>query len=406
MMVGLLGILKAGAGYLPIDPAYPKDRIDFILEDARVPVLLTENALARTISDAQSRIVFIDTERENIAAESRDQVGIRSQPGDTAYTIYTSGSTGKPKGVEVPQQALVNLLVSMAKVPGIERNDVLLAVTTLCFDIAAMEIFLPLMVGARLVIARREAAGDPLLLKQRLQSCGATIMQATPVTWRILLEAGWDGRPLKKIFCGGEALPRELAEQLLKLGPELWNMYGPTETTIWSSTGQVESGAGRVPIGPPIANTQLYILDALQQPAPVGVAGELYIGGDGVATGYHNRPELTAERFVANPFRPGERMYRTGDLARYLANGTVDFLGRLDHQVKLRGYRIELGEIESVLVKHPAIKQAVVTVREFSAGNQRLVAYLVPSNGTVPPKAEMPPSPSRSCPTTCCRAPT
>jgi acyl-coenzyme A synthetase/AMP-(fatty) acid ligase/acyl carrier protein len=284
---------------------------------------------------------------------------------------------------------LVNLLTSMAKVPGIGSQDVLLAVTTLCFDISAMEIFLPLTVGARLVIARREVAGDPLLLKQRLLTSGATIMQATPVTWRILLEAGWDGTPLKKIFCGGEAMPRELAEQLLRLGPEVWNMYGPTETTIWSSTGRVSSGAGRVPIGPPIDNTQLYILDGEQQPAPIGVAGELCIGGDGVARGYHGRPELTGERFVANPFRPGERMYRTGDLARYWPDGAVDFLGRLDHQVKLRGYRIELGEIETVLAKHPAIKQAVVTVREFSTGNQRLVAYLVAANGRLPSRPEL-----------------
>jgi amino acid adenylation domain-containing protein len=389
MLVGMLAILIAGAGYLPIDPEYPKERIEFIMQDARVPVLLTQSSLAATTGNTSARLVAVDGERDAIAAESAAPLSIHSKPNDVAYMIYTSGSTGKPKGVEVPHQALVNLLASMAKVPGIGSQDVLLAVTTLCFDISAMEIFLPLTVGARLVIARREVAGDPLLLKQRLLTSGATIMQATPVTWRILLEAGWDGAPLKKIFCGGEALPRELAEQLLKLGPEVWNMYGPTETTIWSSTGRVSSAAERVPIGPPIDNTQLYILDGRQQPVPIGVVGELCIAGDGVANGYHNRPELTSERFVANPFRPGERMYRTGDLARYLPDGTVDFLGRLDHQVKLRGYRIELGEIESVLAKHPAIKQSVVTVREFSSGNQRLVAYLVPANGSLPSRTEL-----------------
>ena len=228
------------------------------------------------------------------------------------------------------------------------------------------------------------------MLKKLLQASAATIMQATPVTWRILLEAGWDGRPLKKILCGGEAMPRELAERLLALsGPELWNMYGPTETTIWSSTARVSSGQGRVPIGPPIDNTQFYVLDELGQPAPVGVAGELCIGGDGVARGYHNRPELTAERFVADPHRPGQRMYRTGDLARYLADGSIDFLGRLDHQIKLRGFRIEVEEIESVLAKHPTIKQAVVAVKEFSAGNQRLVAYLVLAEAAVASREEL-----------------
>jgi amino acid adenylation domain-containing protein len=389
MLVGMLAILIAGCGYLPIDPDYPKERIEFILADASVPALLTQDSLVPTVSNIQARLISIDGERGAIARQSAEPLNIHSKPGDIAYMIYTSGSTGKPKGVEVPHGALVNLLASMARVPGMASTDVLLAVTTLCFDISAMEIFLPLIVGARLVIARREAAGDPLLLKQRLESSGATMMQATPVTWRILLESGWDGSPLKKILCGGEAMPRELAGQLLRLGPEVWNMYGPTETTIWSSTGQVSSASGRVPIGSPIANTQFYILDALQQPTPIGVAGELCIAGDGVANGYHHRPELTAERFVANPFRPGERMYRTGDLARYLADGAIDFLGRLDHQVKLRGYRIELGEIESVLVKHPAVKQAVVVVREFSSGNQRLVAYLVPGNGPLPSRTEL-----------------
>jgi amino acid adenylation domain-containing protein len=389
MLVGMLAIHLAGAGYLPIDPEYPRDRIEFIMQDARVPVLLTQSSLAATAGATAARLVLVDGEQDSIARESPAALGIHSAPNDIAYMIYTSGSTGKPKGVEVPHQALVNLLTSMAKVPGIGSHDVLLAVTTLCFDISAMEILLPLTVGARLAIARREVAGDPLLLKQSLLASGATIMQATPVTWRILLESGWDGAPLEKIFCGGEALPRELAQQLLQLGPEVWNMYGPTETTIWSSTVRLSAAAGRVPIGPPIDNTQLYILDDLQQPVPIGVAGELCIAGDGVANGYHNRPELTAERFVPNPFRPGERMYRTGDLARYLPDGTLDFLGRLDHQVKLRGYRIELGEIESVLAKHPAVKQAVVAVREFASGNQRLVAYLVAANGMLPSRLEL-----------------
>jgi amino acid adenylation domain-containing protein len=389
MLVALLGTLKAGAAYLPLDPSHPRERIDFVVAEAKVPVLLTQSHLAVRAPKSEARVVCLDGDWELIARESDAKVPPAAGPKDIAYLIYTSGSTGKPKGVEVPHGAVVNLLCSMAQVPGMTADDTLLAVTTLSFDIAALELFLPLIVGAKVVIASREVAADPVQLMARLESCGATLMQATPVTWRMMLDAGWNGRPLAKMLCGGEALPRELATRLLRLGPSLWNMYGPTETTIWSSTGVVEPGEGRVPIGPPIANTQFYILDPQDQPVPIGVPGELCIAGDGVARGYFNRAELTQERFVADPFRPGGRMYRTGDLARYWRDGAIDFLGRLDHQVKLRGYRIELGEIESVLAKHPQVAQAVVAVREDEPGDQRLVAYIVTKNGTLPSRTQL-----------------
>jgi amino acid adenylation domain-containing protein len=388
MMIALLGVLKSGAAYLPLDPSYPKERIDFIVAEANVPVLLTQAHLATSLPRTAAKIICLDTDWPLIGRESQTKAEARLSPEDLAYIIYTSGSTGKPKGVEIPHHAVVNLLTSMSRVPGMDANDTMLAVTTLSFDIAALELFLPLCVGGQLVIVSREVASDPVQLMARLASYKATIMQATPITWRMLLDAGWDGHPLRKILCGGEALPRELADRLLELQPSLWNMYGPTETTIWSSTSKVKPEA-RIAIGPPIDNTQFYIVDGQNQQVPIGVPGELCIAGDGVARGYHKRPELTQERFVTNPFRPGTRMYKTGDLARYLPNGTVEFLGRLDHQVKLRGYRIELGEIEAVLAKHPDVGQAVAIIREDSPGDQRLVAYIVPKNGKVPVATEM-----------------
>jgi acyl-CoA synthetase (AMP-forming)/AMP-acid ligase II/aryl carrier-like protein len=280
--------------------------------------------------------------------------------------------------VEIPHRAVVNLLSSMSKKPGLTASDTLLAVTTLSFDIAGLELFLPLVVGAKLVIASREAAADGNLLLARLVSCGATVMQATPVTWKLLLEAGWSGKPTLKVLCGGEAFPRDLANELAHRAQSVWNMYGPTETTIWSSTIEIKAADGPVPIGPPIDNTQFYILDTSDQLVPIGVAGELHIGGDGLARGYFHRDELTAEKFIPDPFqsKPGARLYKTGDLVRRHRDGTIEFLGRLDHQVKLRGFRIELGEIESALVRYPGVREAVVIVREDIPGDKRLVAYV------------------------------
>jgi amino acid adenylation domain-containing protein len=378
MIVALLGVMKAGGSYVPMDPTYPAERLSFVLNDASVPVLLTQESLFKTVNIGVARHIFLDTQWTTIARHSSDAPLNAPTADDLAYVIYTSGSTGKPKGVEISHRAVVNLLLSMSKMPGLKANDTLLAVTTLSFDIAGLELFLPLAVGATLVIASREAAADGNLLLSRIVSSGATVMQATPVTWKLLIEAGWEGKPTLKVLCGGEAFPRDLANELVRRAQSVWNMYGPTETTIWSSTLEVKTGDGPVPIGPPIDNTQFYVLDAANQLVPIGVAGELHIGGDGLARGYFHRPELTAERFVPDPFRTNTnaRMYKTGDLVRRLPDGTIEFLGRLDHQVKLRGFRIELGEIETALARYPGVREAVVIVREDIPGDKRLVAYV------------------------------
>jgi amino acid adenylation domain-containing protein len=374
MITGLLGILKAGAAYLPLDPALPDERIRFMLMDAEVPLILTERRLEETLPSAAAVHLVLeelgDTVPERIPADE-----LRSD--DLAYLIYTSGSTGTPKGTEIQHGALVNLLDSMMKEPGLAREDTLVAITTLSFDIAGLEIFGPLLCGAKLVLATREQVLDPELLADLLDSCHATVMQATPSVWRMLVDSGWTGRPGLRMWCGGEALTPDLAGRLMARGGELWNLYGPTETTIWSAAHRVRSGEDPVLIGRPIANTQMYILDENLEPVPVGVAGELYIGGHGVARGYWRCPELTASRFVPDPFDStgARKMYRTGDLARYRRDGEIQLLGRTDHQIKLRGHRIELGEIEAVIERHPAVRQAVVALQGEGASRQ-LVAYL------------------------------
>ena len=388
MVVGVLGILKAGGAYVPLDPAYPQERIGFMLEDSQVSVLLTQHKLKTRFPNHEAAIC-LDTDWQTITTSTVQdtlQAQVSSTTGDNlAYIIYTSGSTGKPKGVQIQHRSAVNLLNSISQQPGLTSEDTLLSVTTLSFDIAVSEIFLPLSVGAKLVLLSREAASDGTQLLKALAS-GATFMQPTPATWRLLLAAGWQGSPHLKMISTGEALPKDLANQLLPKGAALWNLYGPTETTIWSTAYQVKSGDGPICIGRPVANTQLYILDSHLQPVPIGVPGELYIGGDGLARGYLNRPELTSEKFIANPFNPepGARLYKTGDLARYLPDGIIECLGRIDHQVKLRGFRIELEEIQTVLSQHPDIRQAVVIAREDNPGNQRLVAYIVPNWKQVP----------------------
>jgi amino acid adenylation domain-containing protein len=383
MVVGLLGILKAGAAYVPLDPAYPKERLAFMVEDGQLRVLLTGGDVTARLPEHAAGIVSLDSDAQEISRQSQANLAGEATATDLAYVIYTSGSTGKPKGVQIPHRAVVNFLTSMRQGPGLTDRDVLLSVTTLSFDIAALEIFLPLTVGARLVLASREVASDGRRLAEQLSKCGATTMQATPATWRLLLESGWAGSAQLKIFCGGEALDRDLANQLLKKGAALWNLYGPTETTIWSASHRVEcESSGAVPIGRPIANTQIYLLDRNLQPVPVGVPGELHIGGDGLACGYLNRPELTAEKFIPDPFSEDRTawVYKTGDLARYLPDGVIECLGRNDYQVKIRGFRIELGEIEAVLGRHSAVRKAVVVAREDMPGEKRLVAYIVPKD--------------------------
>jgi amino acid adenylation domain-containing protein len=388
MLVGLLGILKAGGAYVPLDPAYPQDRLAFMLTDAQVPVLVTQASLVTRLPQHQTQVVCLDTDWDTIQQESEDNPPSLGTAQDLAYVIYTSGSTGKPKGVQISHQSLVNLLVSMQHQPGLTSQDALLAVTSLSFDIAALELFLPLLVGARLIVASQDVATDGIQLAATLNTSGATLMQATPSTWRMVLEAGWTGNSQLRMLCGGEALPPALATQLLAKGQELWNVYGPTETTIWSTLCKVEAGDAQVSIGHPLANTEVYILDQSLQPVPIGVPGELYIGGDGLARGYLHRLELTAEKFIRHPFSPvpEARLYKTGDLVRYLPDGSIEFLGRLDHQVKLRGHRIELGEIESVLGIHPLVQESVVIVTENTSSDPRLVAYIIAKQAETPPE--------------------
>ena len=391
MVVGLLGILKAGGVYVPLDPAFPAERLAFMLEDSQAAVLVTQQHLLAQLPAPGTSVVCLDADATALAQHSEANPLSEVTSAQRAYVIYTSGSTGKPKGVQIPHRAVVNFLLSMRQQPGLSTEDVWLAITTLSFDIAALELFLPLIVGARLVVASRETVANGAALAETLKREQVTVMQATPVTWRLLLAAGWEGKADLKILCGGEALPLDLAQQLLTRAASLWNMYGPTETTIWSTLCKVEPGQEAISIGRPIANTEVYLLDAHLQPVPVGVPGELCIGGDGLARGYLNRPELTAERFIAHPFsnEPGARLYRTSDLARYRPDGMIEHLGRLDFQVKLRGFRIELGEIEAVLSQHAAVRQAVVMAREDVPGNKRLVAYVVASQQPEPTSTEL-----------------
>ncbi|HEY1576143.1 MAG TPA: amino acid adenylation domain-containing protein [Terracidiphilus sp.] len=379
LVVAMLAVLKTGGAYIPLDPSFPKDRLSFMLEDSRAAVLITQESLLATapasnaVTVCLDRLPHLDDHDAEIPGPPRNAVHSQNR----AYVIYTSGSTGTPKGVEVLHRSLTNFLASMQREPGIHASDRLLAVTTPSFDIAGLELYLPLISGARLVIAPKFAVTDGAILARMLEDERITMMQATPMTWRLLLESGWEGSPGLKILCGGEALGRELANRLIETGAAVWNLYGPTETTIWSTLHRLERGEGPVPIGRPIANTQIYVLDNHFEPVPLGAIGELFIGGDGVARGYLDRPDLTASRFLADRFRTGGRMYRTGDLARMLPGGVIEYMGRADAQVKLRGFRIELGEIETVLERQPGVRQAVVIVREDSPGDQRLIAYIV-----------------------------
>lgn len=385
MLVGLLGVLKAGAAYVPLDPAYPKERITYMLEDAAVRLLVTQSEVLAGWAPPGITPVCLERDHEAIDRQSSQNPVLALDAANLAYTIYTSGSTGKPKGVEISHRALVNFLNAMRLRPGLSEQDVVLAVTTIAFDIAALELYLPLLVGAQIVLMDRTTAIDGGHLLTELQRSGATVMQATPATWRLLLAASWQGTPGLKILCGGEAMPRDLARQLMGRGGAVWNLYGPTETTIWSTVGKVaaDEEVGRSeapqPIGRPIDNTRIYILDEQLRPVPVGIPGALFIGGEGLARGYRRQPALTAEKFIPDPFsdHPGARMYDTGDRARYAVDGSIEFLGRLDHQVKIRGFRIEVGEIEAVLAKHPAIRENVVVARRGPDGIDRLVAYLI-----------------------------
>ncbi len=381
MLIAMLGILKTGAAYVPLDPDFPDERISYMISDANIKLLISEESVIKQLPKCGATIVSIDKDARSIdKCSSSTLQSTDFNPECIAYIIYTSGSTGKPKGVQVPHCAVVNFLSSMKHTPGITQEDTVLALTTLSFDIAVLELLLPLTVGARCLIVNRETAWDGNLLKSAIEKSKPTIMQATPATWRLLLTSGWKGSSTLKILCGGEAFPQDLASELLNRSACVWNMYGPTETTVWSTCYQITDANKPLLIGRPIANTTIYILDDLLQPVPVGVAGNLWIGGDGVTKGYLNRPELTEKAFIRNPFSTdsNDLIYKTGDIARYYSDGNIECFGRSDDQVKIRGYRIELGEIEFAIGKMDTIKQCAVVVCELGKGDVRLVAFIVP----------------------------
>jgi amino acid adenylation domain-containing protein/thioester reductase-like protein len=389
MVIALLGILKAGGAYVPLDPSYPQDRLEFMLEDSQMPILVTQKHLIGQLPRLENvQVVCIDTDWQVISQYSTENLDNKVTGENLAYTIYTSGSTGKPKGVQITHRSVVNLLNSMQREPGLTREDTLLAITTISFDMAVPDLYLPLVVGARMKLIEQQVASDAAELAKVLSEPEVTFVQATPATWQLVLAAGWQGNKRLKILCGGEALMRSLANQLLEKGGSLWHMYGPTETTVWSMVYKVEPGINSLSLGHPIDNTQIYLLEQRTRRendpiklAPIGIPGEVYIGGDGVARGYFNRAELNRDRFVHNPFsnEPEARLYKTGDLARYLPDGNLEFIGRIDNQVKIRGFRVELGDIETVLSQHSYIKEAVVISKEDNFGNKRLIAYVVPN---------------------------
>lgn len=374
MVAGTIGILKAGACYVPMDPEFPKHRLELMLRDAKPGVLVTQRDLQDKLPSGDWKIICLEDVQP--AAAGPEVSGVT--PDNLAYIIYTSGSTGTPKGVEIPHRAAVNFLWSMKETPGLSENDTLLAVTTLSFDISLLELYLPILTGAEVVIASRDEVKDGRHLGHMLDEFDITVMQATPATWRLLIDGGWAGKDNLRVFSGGEPLPRGLADQLLEKAGEVWNLYGPTETTVWSTVDRVAKGEGAISIGKPIANTRIYILDHRMKPVPAGFVGDLYIGGDGLARGYHGKPELTSEKFVeiSLPNGKSERVYNTGDLARWRADGKLECLGRSDFQIKLRGVRMELDDIEAHVEAHPKVKQAVVIKRDDLPGGENLVAYV------------------------------
>jgi amino acid adenylation domain-containing protein len=383
MPVAMAAVLKTGAAYVPLDPAHPPDRLRYIVEDARTACIITTSWFADPFETTAVPRILLDAVAAECDGLETSAPAVTITPDEVAYVIYTSGSTGRPKGVQVEHRNVVSFLESMRREPGLKSSDVLLAVTTLSFDIAGLEIWLPLSVGARVVIASKTDVLVGGSLVDLIDRHRVTVMQATPSTWRLLLDAGWSGKSDMQALCGGEAMPIDLAVSLITKVAELWNMYGPTETTIWSTAGRIVDATGVPSIGKPIANTRVYVLEPPGTLAPLGAFGELAIGGEGVARGYWNRPELNAEKFVEISLPDGrtERVFRTGDIVRFRNDGQLVFHGRRDSQVKLRGYRIELGEIEALLAGCQGVKQATVVVREDEPGDQRLVAYVVAREG-------------------------
>ena len=387
MLVLLYGIMKTGAGYVPLDPGYPDDRLKYMSDHSGLRLIVTESGLTARLESFEKQLVAIDSLAQEIAALSDEPFTSSAQPADICYVIYTSGSTGKPKGVQVPHGCVVNFLYSMRQTPGFREDDSVLAVTTLSFDIAVLELYLPTIFGGKVVILDSMQAADGDELSRQLIKNDITLLQATPATWRLMIQSGWKGKDDLKVLCGGEPMPADLVEPLLSRCGELWNMYGPTETTVWSAAYQITSASAPILIGKPIGNTQIYILDPNGNEVPVGCDGEVFIGGAGVTLGYRNRDDLTAERFVENRYRNpfvdyvSDKLYKTGDIARYRFDGNIQFQRRNDKQVKIRGYRIELGEIEQTLATHASVEQNVVIVREDTSGDAKLVAYAVAKPG-------------------------
>jgi amino acid adenylation domain-containing protein len=385
----LIAVLKAGGAYVPIHISSPPERIQFILKDANAQVLLTNMDL-EPLNDFEGLVVNLND--EDLLLESKPSYSkclVKSE--SLAYIIYTSGSTGEPKGVMVNHSSLVNFLWSMRDSPGMNKDTITLALASVSFDPSTLELFLPLMVGARVVIASEEMTTNPLLLEEAINLHDVNVLQATPATWQLLLDTGWAGKAGLKALCGGDVLTRKMADQLLERVGSLWNVYGPTETCVWSTVCQIKNDDKPITIGRPIGNAQIYILDRYLQIAPIGVIGELHIAGEGLARGYLNNPQLTLQKFIPNIFNsePGSRLYKTGDLARYLPDYSIEILGRMDDQVKVQGNRIELGEIMAVLMQHPLVNDGVVIAQTEVSGDKRLVAYFVPKNDTIPDTAAL-----------------
>jgi len=383
MYIGLLAILKAGAAYVPLDPEYPKERLQFIIDDTEIDLILTEETLKARLPKFNGELILLDTKLSSFSQNSSNNLNIIVNPNQLAYIIYTSGSTGKPKGVLIEHCSLINLFFSIGKALQITEIDQILATTGITFDISVVELYLPLIYGASIRLSSLNESRNNIRLAKQLSKESITLIQATPSTWQTLLSCDWKPSNNVRLISTGEALNKELAEQLLLTGAPVWNLYGPTETTVWSTMTKVKKGEN-ITIGYPISNTQIYILDNEHNQVPIGSTGELCIAGDGLARGYLNRPELTSKHFVLVPGQQlglensnNIRLYKTGDRARWLIDGNVEYLGRLDNQIKLRGIRIELGEIETILRQQSGVQNAAVVLHEDRPGDQRLVAYLV-----------------------------
>ncbi len=390
MVVALLAVFKAGGVYVPLEPLYPTQRLALMLNDAEARLVLTQETLAARLPAQEINLIRVDTVPDVIAQQSKENPSNRLVPDNRAYVIYTSGSTGQPKGVQITHGALSNLLNAIKQNLTLTSEDIFLALATISFDISTLEIFLPLTIGARFVLADHAAARDGARLLSMIEQHGVTIVQATPATWHLMLEAGWDSQRALKLITCGEVLPRRIVRELLRRSDSIWNLYGPTEITVYSHVARLTAEHETALFGYPIAGVQACVLDKDLQPVPIGLAGEIHIGGIGVARGYLSSPALTAERFIPNPFsnQPGARWYRTGDLGRPRSDGKIEFLGRSDHQVKVRGMRVELGEIEAVLRAHRNVRECVVMLRGVHV-DATLVAYVVAMNGEVVDLAEL-----------------